>query len=117
MIGRPWHRARRPDAALVVIAAIAGVVVAAPATGPVNAQSDHRVIVLGIDGMDHRLLSQFIDEGRMPNFAQLAATGDFAPLQTSMPPLSPVAWSNFITGMDPSGQGRDPPRRQQLTRI
>ena len=123
MIGRPWHRTRRPGAALVVIAAIAGVVVAAPATGPVNAQSDHRVIVLGIDGMDHRLLTQFIDEGRMPNFAQLAATGDFAPLQTSMPPLSPVAWSNFITGMDPGGHGifdfvhRDPATFEQFNPI
>jgi predicted AlkP superfamily phosphohydrolase/phosphomutase len=31
--------------------------------------------------------------------------GDFKPLQTTMPPLSPVAWSTFITGMDPGGHG------------
>ena len=64
-----------------------------------------RVIVLGIDGMDPGYLQRFIDEGRLPNFARLAAEGSFAPLETSMPPLSPVAWSNFITGMDPGGHG------------
>ena len=105
MIDRPWHRTRRPGTALVVLAAIARVILEAPVTGPVDAQSDHRVIVLGIDGMDHRLLTQFINEGHLPNFAQLATTGDFAQLQTTMPPLSPVAWSTFITGMDPGGHG------------
>ncbi|MCK7480628.1 MAG: alkaline phosphatase family protein [Candidatus Moduliflexus flocculans] len=29
--------------------------------------------------------------------------GDFRPLGTSLPPQTPVAWSNFITGMDPGG--------------
>lgn len=64
-----------------------------------------RVIVLGIDGMDPRLLRRFIDEGRMPHFERLATTGSFSELQTTMPPLSPVAWSTFITGMDPGGHG------------
>ena len=64
-----------------------------------------RVVVLGIDGMDPGYLERFMDEGRLPNFARLAAEGSFARLETSMPPLSPVAWSNFITGMDPGGHG------------
>ena len=70
-----------------------------------EARDDKKVIIIGIDGMDHRLLEQFIAEDRMPNFERLAADGDFTPLQTSMPPLSPVAWSTFITGMDPGGHG------------
>ena len=64
-----------------------------------------KVIVLGIDGMDHGMLEAFIAEGRLPNFARLAREGDFSPLQTTMPPLSPVAWSTFITGLDPGGHG------------
>jgi predicted AlkP superfamily phosphohydrolase/phosphomutase len=63
------------------------------------------VIVLGIDGMDHGMLETFIAEGRLPNFARLAQEGDFSALETTMPPLSPVAWSTFITGMDPAGHG------------
>ena len=41
----------------------------------------------------------------MPNFAQLAREGSFQPLGTSNPPQSPVAWSTFVTGMDPGGHG------------
>ena len=54
---------------------------------------------------DPRLLLEFMDRGIMPNFARLAAEGSFQPLGTSIPPQSPVAWSNFITGMDPGGHG------------
>jgi predicted AlkP superfamily phosphohydrolase/phosphomutase len=64
-----------------------------------------KVMVLGIDGMDPKLLQTFMDQGRMPNFKALIAQGDFRPLQTTMPPQSPVAWSTFMTGMDPGGHG------------
>lgn len=63
------------------------------------------MIVLGVDGMDPVMLRQFIHEGRMPNLARLAAMGGFISLGTSIPPQSPVAWSNIITGMDPGGHG------------
>ena len=75
------------------------------ATGCGGAGSGKKVIVLGIDGMDYGMLEAFIAEGRLPNFARLARDGDVSPLQTTMPPLSPVAWSTFITGMDPGGHG------------
>lgn len=64
-----------------------------------------KVIVIGFDGMDPQLLSRYMQQGRLPNFAKLAKTGDFKPLGTSIPPQSPVAWSNFITGMNPGGHG------------
>lgn len=64
-----------------------------------------KVIVIGVDGMDPKMLQAFVDEGIMPNFQRLMREGDFKPLQTSMPPQSPVAWSNFITGMDSGGHG------------
>jgi predicted AlkP superfamily phosphohydrolase/phosphomutase len=71
----------------------------------VHAKDPHSVVVVGIDGMDPQLLTRFIADGRMPNFARLAAEGSFVNLETSIPPQSPVAWSNFITGMDPGGHG------------
>jgi predicted AlkP superfamily phosphohydrolase/phosphomutase len=70
--------------------------------GATNAK---KVIVLGIDGMDPDLLSKFMAEGKMPNFARLAAQGSFRRLTTSIPPQSPVAWSNLITGMNAGGHG------------
>jgi predicted AlkP superfamily phosphohydrolase/phosphomutase len=62
-----------------------------------------RVIVLGIDGMDPGLLARRMSESKMKNFSRLAAMGGFKPLGTSIPPQSPVAWSSFITGLDPGG--------------
>src|SRR6478736_3937258 len=70
-----------------------------------TAAPNKRIVVLGIDGMDPQLLQKFVEEGRMPNFKALMAEGDFRPLQTTMPPQSPVAWSTFITGLDPGGHG------------
>jgi predicted AlkP superfamily phosphohydrolase/phosphomutase len=63
------------------------------------------VFVMGVDGMDPVILERLIEEGKMPNFAELRAEGSFQPLGTSAPPQSPVAWSNFVTGMDPGGHG------------
>jgi predicted AlkP superfamily phosphohydrolase/phosphomutase len=68
-------------------------------------QTAHKLIILGIDGMDPQLLRLFIGQGRMPNFANLAHEGSFRELTTSIPPQSPVAWSNLITGMDAGGHG------------
>jgi len=73
--------------------------------GSANAQSPHRVVVLGIDGLDAKLLRTFMDAGDTPNLSALAEQGGFIPLGTSIPPQSPVAWSNVITGMDPGGHG------------
>ena len=66
---------------------------------------DRRVIVLGFDGFDYGLARRLIDEGRLPNLARMERSGQFTPLETAVPPESPVAWSNFITGMDAGGHG------------
>lgn len=64
-----------------------------------------KVLVLGFDGMDPQLLKSFIEKNVMPNFSRLARTGCFHELGTSIPPQSPVAWSDFITGQNPGGHG------------
>ncbi|MBT3217536.1 MAG: hypothetical protein HN348_00460 [Proteobacteria bacterium] len=61
--------------------------------------------VLGVDGADPTILKRMVEEGRMPAFAKLIDDGSFQLLGTSTPPQSPVAWSSFITGMDPGGHG------------
>jgi len=65
----------------------------------------HKVIVLGFDGLDYDLTREMIDSGGLPGLARLAASGGFAKLGTTIPPQSPVAWSTFITGLDPGGHG------------
>ena len=70
-----------------------------------SGSTGRRVIVLGFDGMDYELTRRFMAEGKLPNLQRLAESGGFSPLTTSIPPQSPVAWSEFITGMDAGGHG------------
>jgi predicted AlkP superfamily phosphohydrolase/phosphomutase len=63
--------------------------------------AEMKMLVLGMDGLDPVLLKKLMDEGKLPNFSSVAAKGTFNPLETSMPPQSPVAWSNFISGARP----------------
>ncbi len=66
--------------------------------------SGKKMIILGMDGLDHRLFSGWLQAGKFPAFRKvLGRGGDFRPLRSSIPPQSPVAWSNFITGLDPGG--------------
>ncbi len=70
-----------------------------------RAETGKRVLILGIDGMDPGLARRFMAEGDLPNLQKLMSTGDFKPLESSIPPQSPVAWSNFITGANPGKHG------------
>jgi predicted AlkP superfamily phosphohydrolase/phosphomutase len=60
-----------------------------------------RAVILGFDGMDPELTERFIAEGRLPNLAKLRDQGTFRRLRTTCPPISPVAWSTFMTGVNP----------------
>ncbi len=91
---------RRSGVLLVLVGAV---VASLPSCGRSDNDptASQRVLILGIDGMDPKILDELMERGRMPNFARLAASGSLHPLGTSMPPQSPVAWSNFISGADP----------------
>ena len=73
--------------------------------GSARAGNSSGVFIMGVDGMDPEILERLIGEGKMPNFKRLAQEGSFQRLGTSNPPQSPVAWSNFVTGMGPGGHG------------
>ncbi|MFH0943652.1 MAG: alkaline phosphatase family protein [Planctomycetota bacterium] len=61
-----------------------------------------RVVVLGLDGLDPGLARKWMNEGKLPNLKALSEEGCFLPLKTTLPSMSPVAWSTFQTGVDPS---------------
>jgi len=61
-----------------------------------------RVIIVGLDGMDPDLAARYMEEGKLANLSKIRETGTFRKLQTTLPPISPVAWSTFTTGVDPS---------------
>ncbi|MBI5118199.1 alkaline phosphatase family protein [Candidatus Poribacteria bacterium] len=61
----------------------------------------NRVVIMGLDGLDPNLVDKFIGEGKLPNFAGLKENGTYSRLNTTCPPISPVAWSSFMTGANP----------------
>ncbi|MGB9492481.1 MAG: alkaline phosphatase family protein [Terriglobales bacterium] len=89
----------------IVVLCVAGALSLLSCQRAQRAANSRKVIILGVDGLDPDLLAKFIAEGKMPNFARLAEQGSFRRLTTSIPPQSPVAWSNLITGMNAGGHG------------
>ncbi len=85
--------------ALLVVA----VVISGCGSRPDARKEGKRVLVLGFDGMDPKLLARFNEQESFPNIEKLLRVNEVRTLRTSMPPQSPVAWSNFITGMNPGG--------------
>ncbi len=61
-----------------------------------------KIIFLGLDGFDPDLCERFFAEGKLPNLAKLKEQGTYRRLRTTYPPLSPVAWSTFATGVNPA---------------
>jgi predicted AlkP superfamily phosphohydrolase/phosphomutase len=92
------HCAPRPAWLLLALAALLIAFAASAAERP-------GVFVVGVDGMDPVILGRLLERGEMPNFAKLRDEGALQTLGTSTPPQSPVAWSNFVTGMNPGGHG------------
>ena len=76
---------------------------AAPACGPGRAPEkfQQKLVILGFDGMDPRLVQRFMDQGRLPNMQKLAKQGGGVhPLGTTHSPESPTAWASFATGVN-----------------
>ncbi len=61
-----------------------------------------RMVILGLDGLDPKLVDQWMADGQLPNLKTLSEQGSYSRLRTTYPSISPVAWSSFMTGVDPS---------------
>lgn len=60
-----------------------------------------RVVIVGLDGLDPVVATRMMDRGELPALAALRKNATFARLNTTCPPISPVAWSSFATGVNP----------------
>ena len=69
------------------------------------AGSHPRVVLLGIDGLDPRIIAQRMAKGELANFRRLREAGGLAPLATSCPAISPNAWTCIATGADAGQHG------------
>ena len=60
-----------------------------------------KLVILGFDGMDPKLVRRWIDEGKLPNLARLVKQGGLYELDTTHSPESPTSWASFATGVNP----------------
>jgi predicted AlkP superfamily phosphohydrolase/phosphomutase len=67
--------------------------------------SGRRVLVLGLDGADWRILDPLIEAGELPALANLVRGGASAPLASTIPPLTAPAWTSFLVGAGPGSHG------------
>ena len=65
--------------------------------------SHNRVVVVGLDGSPYSVVKKLAEEGVMPNFATIMKEGNLCQMDTSIPEISSVAWSTFMTGANPGG--------------
>ncbi|GAB7081727.1 alkaline phosphatase family protein [Megalodesulfovibrio paquesii] len=64
-----------------------------------------KILVIGWDGATFDMIRPLVAAGRMPTVARLLAEGMHAPLNSTTPAVTPVAWSSFMTGVNPGSHG------------
>jgi predicted AlkP superfamily phosphohydrolase/phosphomutase len=64
-----------------------------------------KVIVIGLDGFEPKLVELLFARGELPHLARLKAQGGYSRVRTTYPAQTPVAWSSFATGTNPGGHG------------
>ena len=83
-----------------LLAVCLGAIVACGTRRP-PAKFHQKLVILGFDGMDPRLVQKWMDEGKLPNMRKLATSGSAVrPLGTTHSPESPTAWASFATGVN-----------------
>ena len=90
------HLRLKPVVARVVLAALLVIL-----PGLAGAAGHEKVVILGFDGADAKLIEQYIEEGRLPNLKRLRDEGYYAQLKSTHPPQTPVSWASFTTGLNP----------------
>jgi len=64
-----------------------------------------RVLVIGLDGVPYGMIADLAGRGVMPAMARLIASGRLHKMKASLPEISAVSWSNFMTGRNPGTHG------------
>ena len=69
------------------------------------ASAQGRILIVGVDGMDHQLTSQWLRGGELPALKALSEQGEFVSLRPTNPAQSPTSWASLTTGLNPGAHG------------
>jgi predicted AlkP superfamily phosphohydrolase/phosphomutase len=78
---------------------------------PLNSNNSHprkkkpRAVIIGLDAATWTVIRPWIAEGRMPTLAKLMDAGVSATLESVLPPITPPAWTSFMTGKNQGKHG------------
>jgi tetratricopeptide (TPR) repeat protein len=64
-----------------------------------------KVLLVGWDAADWKVIRPLIDAGKMPNVQRLVRNGATGQIATLHPPLSPMLWTSIATGKRPFKHG------------
>lgn len=67
--------------------------------------ANSKVVIIGLDGADWRLLGPWIRANELPTLARLVREGARGKLRSTIRPESSVAWSSLSTGVNPGKHG------------
>ncbi len=61
--------------------------------------------MIGLDGATFDILRPMMDQGRMPTLKRIIGQGASGILMSTIPPITPAAWTTFMTGKAPGRHG------------
>jgi predicted AlkP superfamily phosphohydrolase/phosphomutase len=64
-----------------------------------------KLLILGLDAATLDLINPWVAEEKLPNIAHLMSTGASGRLASIVPPVTPPAWTSFMTGKNPGKHG------------
>lgn len=64
-----------------------------------------KLAVIGLDGATFDLIDPWVERGELPVFERLLSQSAFGRLRSTIHPLSPQAWSTFMTGQNAGKHG------------
>jgi len=63
--------------------------------------NDYKVIFIGLDGATWNIIEKGINNYNLKTFKKLVENGAWGKLKSTIPPISPSAWTSIFTGVNP----------------
>ncbi len=76
-------------------------------SGAKHLMDTRKVLLVGWDGADWKIIHPLLDAGKMPNLTALIENGVMGNLSSLRPELSPMLWTSIATGKRPYKHGPD----------
>ncbi len=64
-----------------------------------------RVMILGLDGLTHRVIQPYVSAGHLPNFQAILEGGASGTLKATVPAVTGPSWTSIATGRNPGKHG------------